>query len=66
MKSPSSSEDEDNDGYLISKALDSVTKSKHSNVIKSLNRTGESFNNRKSSKKDYDTSSKGSNSNRKR
>ena len=57
----SSSEDEENNEYLISKALDSVTKSTNKNLIESMNHTGEGFA-RKSKKNDYDTSSKGSGS----
>ena len=44
VKIPSSSEDEDESGYLISRALESVTKSTNKNLINSLNHTGEDFN----------------------
>ena len=66
IKSPSSSEDEEDGGYLISKALDSVTKSTNKNLIESMGNSGEGFAVKKSKKADYDTSSKGSGSNRKR
>lgn len=64
VKIPSSSEDEDESGYLISKALDSVTKSTNKNLIESFNHTGEGFN--KKVKKDQDSSRKSDGSNPKR